>query len=60
MGKPYTVAGKTYYPREDPSYRAVGVASWYGSAFHGRRTANGEVFNMHALERFGVARNRVI
>jgi rare lipoprotein A len=49
VGKPYTVAGKTYYPREDPNYRAVGVASWYGSAFQGRRTANGEVFDMHAL-----------
>src|SRR3712207_5054080 len=49
IGKPYTVAGKTYYPREDPNYQAVGEASWYGSAFHGRRTANGEVFNMHAL-----------
>ena len=49
IGKPYTVAGKTYYPREDPNYRAVGVASWYGSAFHGQRTANGEVFDMRAL-----------
>jgi rare lipoprotein A len=49
IGKPYTVAGRTYYPREDPDYRTVGTASWYGSAFHGRRTANGEVFDMHAL-----------
>lgn len=31
------------------SYSAVGVASWYGADFHGRRTANGETFNMHSL-----------
>jgi rare lipoprotein A len=27
----------------------TGIASWYGKPFHGRRTANGEVFNMHAM-----------
>ncbi len=31
------------------SYSAVGIASWYGSGFHGRVTADGETFNMHAL-----------
>jgi len=31
------------------NYSAVGVASWYGADFHGRRTANGETFNMHSL-----------
>lgn len=49
VGKPYVVAGKTYVPEEDPNYRAEGVASWYGDAFHGRLTANGEVFDMTSL-----------
>ncbi len=34
---------------ETSSYHAVGVASWYGGKFHGRRTANGERFNKNAL-----------
>ncbi len=49
VGKPYKVAGKRYVPVLDPSYRAVGLASWYGADFHGRRTANGEVFDANAL-----------
>src|ERR1700689_3546152 len=49
VGRPYTVAGKRYYPAENPSYTAVGMASWYGAAFHGRRTANGEVYDMASL-----------
>src|SRR5271154_939450 len=46
VGHPYTIAGHTYYPSENNSYTAVGMASWYGAAFHGRRTANGEVYDM--------------
>jgi len=49
VGKPYRVSGRTYVPRENPNYSATGLASWYGSAFHGRRTANGEVYDMHDL-----------
>jgi peptidoglycan lytic transglycosylase len=49
VGKPYTVAGRVYVPEEDPNYRAEGMASWYGDDFHGRLTANGEVFDMTAL-----------
>lgn len=49
VGKPYVVAGKTYVPEEDQNYRAEGIASWYGDAFHGRLTANGEVFDMTSL-----------
>jgi rare lipoprotein A len=49
VGRPYTVAGRRYYPAENPSYTAVGMASWYGAAFHGRRTANGEVYDMASL-----------
>jgi rare lipoprotein A len=49
VGKPYTVAGKVYVPEEDVNYRAEGLASWYGDDFHGRLTANGEVFDMASL-----------
>jgi rare lipoprotein A len=49
VGRPYTVAGRTYYPRENANYSTVGLASWYGDAFHGRRTANGEVYDMRSL-----------
>lgn len=49
VGKPYTVAGRVYVPEEDTSYRSEGLASWYGDAFHGRLTANGEVFDMTSL-----------
>lgn len=44
VGEPYTIAGRTYYP-SDKQYAATGLASWYGDAFHGRRTANGEVYD---------------
>ncbi len=46
VGKSYSVAGRRYTPTENPRYSAVGTASWYGEAFHGRRTANGEVYDM--------------
>jgi rare lipoprotein A len=49
VGKPYTVAGRIYVPEEDPTYREEGMASWYGDDFHGRLTANGEVFDMTSL-----------
>ncbi len=50
IGRSYTVAGKRYTPREKPmGYTAVGTASWYGEAFHGRRTANGEVYDRHGI-----------
>jgi rare lipoprotein A len=49
VGAPYQVGGRWYNPREQPDYDRIGVASWYGSDFHGRHTANGEVFDMHAL-----------
>lgn len=45
IGKPYVVAGRVYVPRENTKYVAEGLASWYGTAFHGRLTANGEVFD---------------
>lgn len=48
VGKPYKIAGRTYYPTEKP-YSATGTASWYGSDFHGRRTANGEIFDRASI-----------
>jgi rare lipoprotein A len=49
VGKPYTVGGRVYTPRHDPDYSAEGLASWYGSNFHGRLTANGEVFDRGSI-----------
>ena len=49
VGKPYQVNGTTYYPRVEPDYNHVGIASWYGADFHGKRTANGDVYDMNAL-----------
>mgnify|MGYP002083959391 CR=1 FL=1 len=49
VGKPYVVAGQTYYPTEDPGYDRTGLASWYGTDFHGKQTANGELFDMGGI-----------
>jgi rare lipoprotein A len=49
IGKPYVIDGKTYYPEYDAGYDRVGEASWYGPGFHGKYTANGEVFNQNDL-----------
>ena len=49
VGRPYVVGGQTYVPEENPNYRAEGLASWYGDDFHGRQTANGEVYDMHGI-----------
>ena len=46
----YEVFGKVYQIMSDNlGYREIGIASWYGKKFHGRLTANGEVYNMHAI-----------
>lgn len=48
--KPYTIRGETYHPLfTGQAYQETGIASWYGKKFHGRRTANGEVYNMYKL-----------
>ncbi len=49
VGKPYKIRGKWYKPVEDPTYAAAGKASWYGPNFHGRLTANGEIYNQYGL-----------
>lgn len=47
---PYTVLGKPYYPIGDArSYRATGIASWYGTKFHGQATANGETYDLYGM-----------
>lgn len=45
----HEVSGKTYYVKESETFKQRGQASWYGHAFHGRRTASGERFNMHEM-----------
>jgi rare lipoprotein A len=49
LGNPYKIANRWYVPAEEAGYDKVGLASWYGTDFHGRKTANGEVFDMYAL-----------
>ncbi|MGH1417660.1 MAG: septal ring lytic transglycosylase RlpA family protein [Hyphomicrobiaceae bacterium] len=49
IGRPYRIAGRLYVPRVDNRYNKTGKASWYGVDFHGRKTANGEIFDMNAL-----------
>ena len=49
VGKPYSVAGRVYVPEENTNYSAEGMASWYGDDFHGRYTANGEIFDMASI-----------
>jgi rare lipoprotein A len=50
-GKSYTVLGKTYYPLKTVNlgHFQDGIASWYGPGFHGKKTATGEVYDMHIL-----------
>jgi rare lipoprotein A len=49
VGSPYQVQGEWYYPGVDYSYDETGIASWYGPDFHGKYTANGEIYNMNDL-----------
>ena len=45
IGSKYTINNVTYYPHYYEKYERIGIASWYGPGFHGKKTANGEVFN---------------
>ena len=48
--KPYEVDGRRYQPlRDHQGFQQRGIASWYGRKFHGRKTSNGEIYNMYAL-----------
>ena len=49
IGNPYVVDGKRYYPKKNLNYDEKGIASWYGPKFHGKLTANGEIFNQYKL-----------
>ena len=49
VGNKYKVKGKFYYPKKDMFYNKTGIASWYGPKFHGKLTANGEIYNQNAL-----------
>ena len=49
-GKPYKIAGRWYYPLSSADgYNETGTASWYGTKFHGKKTANGERYDMYAM-----------
>ena len=45
IGNPYEIKNIWYYPKRDLTYEETGIASWYGKEFHGKLTANGEIFN---------------
>ncbi len=49
IGKPYKIRGKWYTPKDDPTLNQVGLASWYGPNFHGRLTANGEIYDQYGI-----------
>lgn len=49
--RPYEINKRWYYPLKQihKGYKQRGIASWYGEDFHGKRTSNGEIYDMHAL-----------
>lgn len=48
--KPYTVLGQRYEPLQSHAgFVQTGIASWYGLDFHGKKTSNGETYDMHAM-----------
>jgi rare lipoprotein A (peptidoglycan hydrolase) len=49
IGASYTIGGEQFHPQFDPHYKKTGVASWYGPGFHGRKTANGDIFDTNSM-----------
>ncbi|MDC0074676.1 septal ring lytic transglycosylase RlpA family protein [Alphaproteobacteria bacterium] len=49
VGKPYIINNVRYVPKVEPHYNKTGIASWYGKKFHGKKTANGEIYDMNEL-----------
>ncbi len=49
VGNPYKVENVWYYPEESYDFTETGIASWYGPNFHGKRTANGEIYDKNEL-----------
>ena len=48
--RPYQVFGKWYQPLASAKgFKQRGIASWYGDDFHGKRTSNGEYYDMHGI-----------
>ncbi len=48
--RPYQIDGKWYHPVDSAfGYEEEGIASWYGKDFHGRKTSNGEIYDMHTM-----------
>ena len=45
VGSPYQIKSVWYYPQDEQDYSETGIASWYGPGFHGKETANGELFD---------------
>jgi len=45
VGEPYQIDGITYFPQLEWHYNKTGTASWYGPGFHGRVTANGDIYD---------------
>ena len=54
IGDPYEIKNIWYYPKRDLTYEETGIASWYGKEFHGKLTANGEIFNKDIINYFEV------
>ncbi|MDC0093970.1 septal ring lytic transglycosylase RlpA family protein [Alphaproteobacteria bacterium] len=49
IGNKYKIRGKYYFPNKDLYYNETGIASWYGPKFHGKITANGEIYDQNAF-----------
>lgn len=49
VGNPYEIFGVSYFPQEYEDFEEIGTASWYGDDFHGKKTANGEIYNMEEM-----------
>ena len=49
IGQKYMIKGKFYFPKKDLYYNKTGIASWYGPKFHGKITANGEIYDQNAF-----------
>ncbi len=48
--RPYKALGATYKPMTSyQPYKERGIASWYGKRFHGRKTSNGEIYDMYSM-----------
>ncbi len=49
VGKSYKIKDVKYTPKSNFSYKEEGLASWYGPGFDGKKTANGETFDMESI-----------